>query len=352
METKEQDDKCPLFPGGRRYNAYVDYLRSKYGSRLQKVVIDAGFTCPNRDGSVGRGGCTFCDNAAFHPAYSSAAKDILTQIDEGLEFHRGRYRNANAYLAYFQAYSNTYGSLEKLKRDYLRALEHPAVVGIVIGTRPDCVDAEKLDFIADLAQGKILEDWHREIVPDKKVEGQAGETRRLSSPVVIVEYGIESCYDETLRRVNRGHDFACARKAVQMTAERGIECGGHFMLGLPGESREMMLGECEAINSLPLTSVKFHQLQIVRGTKMQKEFEEHPEEFCRFTLDEYLDFFTSMLERLRPQISIERFAGEIPPRFVTGTPWGLVRNAELVRMLEARLESLDTWQGRYCFSRE
>ena len=167
-----------------------------------------------------------------------------------------------------------------------------------------------------------------------------------------MEYGIESCYDETLRRVNRGHDFACARKAVQMTAERGIECGGHFMLGLPGESREMMLGECEAINSLPLTSVKFHQLQIVRGTKMQKEFEEHPEEFCRFTLDEYLDFFTSMLERLRPQISIERFAGEIPPRFVTGTPWGLVRNAELVRMLEARLESLDTWQGRYCFSRE
>ena len=211
-------DKSMIYQGGRRYNAYVDYLRQKYGSRLQKVVIDAGFTCPNRDGSVGRGGCTFCDNAAFHPAYSSAAKDILTQIDEGLEFHRGRYRNANAYLAYFQAYSNTYGSLEKLKRDYLRALEHPSVVGIVIGTRPDCVDGEKLDFIAELAQGKILEDWHREIVPDKRIEGQAGETRVISSPVVIVEYGIESCYDETLRRVNRGHDFACARKAVQMTA--------------------------------------------------------------------------------------------------------------------------------------
>ena len=299
----------PVFPGGRRYNAYVDYLRLKYGSRLQKVVIDAGYTCPNRDGTISRGGCTFCDNAAFHPAYSSAAKDILTQIDEGLEFHRGRYRNANSYLAYFQAYSNTYGSLEKMKQDYLKALEHPAVAGIVIGTRPDCVDEEKLDFIAQLASGQVLEDWHRDICPDRKQTSPEAEPRHIDAPVVIIEYGIESCHDETLRRVNRGHDFACARKAVQMTAERGLECGGHFMLGLPGESREMMLGECEAINSLPLTSVKFHQLQIVRGTQMQKEFEQHPEEFCRFTLDEYLDFFTSMLERLRPQISIERFAG-------------------------------------------
>ena len=337
-------EKRITYPGGRRYNAYVDYLRQKYGSRLQKVVIDAGFTCPNRDGTVGRGGCTFCDNAAFHPAYSCASKDILTQIDEGLEFHRGRYRNANSYLAYFQAYSNTYGSLEKLKRDYLRALEHPAVVGIVIGTRPDCIDGAKLDFIADLASGNVLKDWHRDIYPDRKENSP--EPRHIQSPVVIIEYGIESCYDHTLRRVNRGHDFACARKAVEMTAERGLECGAHFMLGLPGESSKMMLEECEAINSLPLTSVKFHQLQIVRGTPMEREFGKHPEEFCRFTLDEYLDFFTSMLERLRPQISIERFAGEIPPRFVTGTPWGLVRNAELVRMLEHRLEQNDTWQGR------
>ena len=351
-QTTDTGNLRPVFPGGRRYNAYVDYLRLKYGSRLQKVVIDAGYTCPNRDGTISRGGCTFCDNAAFHPAYSSAAKDILTQIDEGLEFHRGRYRNANSYLAYFQAYSNTYGSLEKMKQDYLRALEHPAVAGIVIGTRPDCVDEEKLDFIAQLASGQVLEDWHRDIYPDRKQTSPDAEPRRIDAPVVIIEYGIESCHDETLRRVNRGHDFACAGGAVEMSAERGFECGGHFMRGLPGESRGMMLEECEAINSLPLTSVKFHQLQIVRGTQMQKEFEQHPEEFCRFTLDEYLDFFTSMLERLRPQISIERFAGEIPPRFVTGTPWGLVRNAELVRMLEARLESLNTWQGRYCFSRE
>ncbi len=353
------------FPGGRRYNAYVDYLRGRYGSRLQKVVIDAGFTCPNRDGKLGYGGCTFCDNAAFHPAYSSPDKDILLQIDEGLEFHKGRYRNANSYLAYFQAYSNTYGSLEKMKEVYCRALSHPAVCGIVIGTRPDCVDEEKLDFLEALGKGKILEGWERDILPDKARPAESGGTecqgsahqfrksteearkvRHITAPVVIVEYGIESCYDATLRRVNRGHDFETARKAVCMTAGRGIETGAHFMLGLPGETREMMMGECAAINSLPLTSVKFHQLQIVRGTAMEKEFERHPEDFCRFTLGEYIDFFTAMLERLKPELSIERFAGEIPPRFVTGTPWGLVRNAELVKMLERRLEELDTWQGR------
>lgn len=369
------------FPGGRRYNAYVDYLRGRYGSRLQKVVIDAGFTCPNRDGKLGYGGCTFCDNAAFHPAYSSPDKDILLQIDEGLEFHKGRYRNANSYLAYFQAYSNTYGSLEKMKEVYCRALSHPAVCGIVIGTRPDCVDEEKLDFLEALGKGKILEGWEREILPDKAVTagsmetsgkegdgnegeenkrkecsgsaGQGGKSseearhgRHITAPVVIVEYGIESCYDATLRRVNRGHDFETAGKAVRMTAGRGIETGAHFMLGLPGETREMMMDGCAAINSLPLTSVKFHQLQIVRGTAMEKEYERHPEDFCRFTLGEYIDFFTTMLERLKPELSIERFAGEIPPRFVTGTPWGLVRNAELVKMLERRLEELDTWQGR------
>lgn len=353
------------FPGGRRYNAYVDALRGRYGSRLQKVVIDAGFSCPNRDGKLGYGGCTFCDNAAFHPAYSSPDKDILLQIDEGLEFHKGRYRNANSYLAYFQAYSNTYGSLEKMKEVYCRALSHPSVCGIVIGTRPDCVDEEKLDFLEALGKGKILEGWERDILPDKarssesagtecrgsacqfrKSSEEARQGRHITAPVVIVEYGIESCYDATLRRVNRGHDFETARKAVCMTAARGIETGAHFMLGLPGETREMMMDGCAAINSLPLTSVKFHQLQIVRGTAMEKEFERHPEDFCRFSLEEYIDFFTSMLERLKPELSIERFAGEIPPRFVTGTPWGLVRNAELVKMLERRLEELDTWQGR------
>lgn len=308
------------FPEGKRYNSFVGYFRRKYGERLQKIVLDAGFTCPNRDGKVGRGGCTYCDNAAFHPSYSTAGKSLHQQMDEGIEFHKVRYRTTEHYLAYFQSFSNTYAPLERLKQLYEEALSHPSVVGIVVGTRPDCVDEQKLDYLAELAK----------------------------EHVVIVEYGIESCYDETLRRINRGHDFETARRAVEMTAQRGLDVGVHFILGLPGETRQMMLDSCAMINTLPIRSVKFHQLQIVKGTRMEQEYAACPEDFERFTLDEYLDFFVDMLERLRPDIFIERFVGEVPPRFVNETPWGLIRNVELLRLLDRRLEERDTWQGRRC----
>ena len=306
------------FPDGKRYSSFVGYFKRKYGERLQKIVLDAGFTCPNRDGKVGRGGCTYCYNAAFHPSYSTAVKSLYQQMEEGIEFHKVRYRTTEHYLAYFQSFSNTYAPLERLKQLYAEALSHPSVSGIVVGTRPDCVDKEKLDYLAELAKDHV----------------------------VIVEYGIESCYDPTLERINRGHDFETARKAVMMTAERGIDVGAHFILGLPGETREMMLESCKLINDLPLRSVKFHQLQIVKGTRMEKDYAENPQDFERFSLDEYLDFFTDMLERLRPDLYIERFAGEVPPRFVNETPWGLIRNAELLRLLDKRLEERDTWQGR------
>jgi radical SAM protein (TIGR01212 family) len=167
-----------------------------------------------------------------------------------------------------------------------------------------------------------------------------------TAPIVIIEYGIESCYDATLQRINRGHDFDTACRAVRMTASRGLDVGAHFILGLPGETRQMMLDSCALINDLPLRSVKFHQLQIVKGTRMEKEYAECPQDFERFSLDEYLDFFTDMLERLRPDLFIERFVGEVPPRFVNETPWGLIRNVELLRLLEKRLEDRSTWQGR------
>lgn len=324
------------FPDGKRYNSFVGYFKKKYGERLQKIVLDAGFTCPNRDGKVGSGGCTYCDNAAFHPSYSTAGKSLHRQLDEGIEFHKVRYRTTEHYLAYFQSFSNTYAPLQRLKELYVEALGHPDVVGIVIGTRPDCVDEEKLDFLADLAGGKVLEGWKRSL---------AGEPDR-TSPIVIVEYGIESCYDATLQRINRGHDFETACKAVRMSADRGLDVGAHFILGLPGETVPMMLASCEMINSLPLRSVKFHQLQIVKGTRMEQEYAGVPEDFVRFSLDEYLDFFVDMLERLRPDLFIERFVGEVPPRFVNETPWGLIRNVELIRMLEKRLEERDTYQGR------
>lgn len=324
------------FPEGKRYNSFVGYFKRRYGERLQKIVLDAGFTCPNRDGTVGRGGCSYCDNAAFHPSYSMPGKSLHQQLDEGIGFHKVRYRTTEHYLAYFQSFSNTYAPLARLMELYEEALSHPSVVGIVIGTRPDCVDEEKLDYLADLAGGKVLSGWKRAL---------AGEPDR-TAPIVIVEYGVESCYDTTLQRINRGHDFETARKAIAMTAGRGLDVGIHYILGLPGETRQMMLESCSLINSLPIRSIKFHQLQIVKGTRMEKEYAEHPEDFERFRLDEYLDFFADILERLRPDLYIERIAGEVPPRFVSETPWGLIRNAELLHMLDARLDERDTWQGR------
>ena len=321
----------PDFPEGKRYNTFVGYYKRIYGERLQKLVIDAGFTCPNRDGKVGRGGCSFCDNAAFHPGYSVPGKSIADQIDEGISFHRVRYRNTSHYLAYFQSYSNTYAPLPRLVELYTEALSHPSVVGIVIGTRPDCVDEEKLDWLASLKDGRALPGWRRE---------------GFDKPVVKIEYGIESCYDRTLERVGRGHDVAAAVKAVEMSAERGLDPGAHFILGLPGETREMLVDQCSFLSSLPLHSVKFHQLQIVRGTRIEKEFETCPEDFLRLSLDVSLDLVIDILERLRPGLYIERVAGEVPPRFVKETAWGLIRNFQILHLLDDKLEARDTFQGR------
>ena len=319
------------FPDGKRYNTFVGYYKRVYGERLQKLVIDAGFTCPNRDGTVGYGGCSFCDNAAFHPSYSTAGKCIAAQIDEGIEFHQVRYRNTRHYLAYFQSYSNTYAPLPRLKELYLEALSHPHIVGIVIGTRPDCIDEEKLDWLAELKAGRALPDWHRD---------------GFGSPVVKVEYGIESCYDATLLRVGRGHDVAAAERAVRVSAERGLDPGAHFILGLPGESRSMLVDQCSFISSLPLHSVKFHQLQLVKGTRIEKEYAAVPDDFLRLDLPEYLDLVVDILERLRPDLYIERVAGEVPPRFVKETQWGLIRNFQILHLLDDRLSARDTWQGR------
>ncbi len=316
-----------MFPGGRRFNSYSEYWRTLEGGRLQKLVVDGGFTCPNRDGTLGRGGCSFCDNAAFHPAYSSPSKPILQQLDEGISFHRVRYRRAARYLAYFQTYTGTYAPIGRLRDLYTQALSHPAVAGIVVGTRPDCVREEVLDLLCEL----------------RKTPLQDG-----SRPIVMLEFGIESCLDRTLERVGRGHDFACAQRAVEAASARGIPAGGHFILGLPGETREDMLSQCTAINALPLHSVKFHQLQLIRGTRIEEEYSRCPGDFVRMDLPEYIDFVIDILERLRDDLLIERVAGEVPPRFVRTAQWGLVRNQDILRMLEARMEERGSLQGRLC----
>lgn len=301
----------------KRYRAFTGYFKEKYGMRLQKVVIDAGFTCPNRDGSVGTGGCTYCDNRAFHPGYSTPDKSIVQQIDEGIEFHHVRYRHAGGYLAYFQPYSNTYDTLEHLQQIYRPALDDPRISGLVIGTRPDCMDSQKIDYFAQLATTKII----------------------------MLEYGIESCYDRTLQRINRGHTFEQAVQTIRATAAKGLHTSVHMILGLPGETRQDILNEAAILSALPITSLKLHQLQIVKGTPMETEFAAHPEDFLTFTLDQYIDFVIDFLELLNPNIFIERIVGEVPPRFVNTTPWGLIRNVEILRLLDKRLEERNTQQG-------
>ncbi|MBR7023821.1 MAG: TIGR01212 family radical SAM protein [Bacteroidales bacterium] len=309
-----------LYPWGdeRRFNSYSRYFAKQFGGRVQKISIDAGFSCPNRDGRISTGGCTFCSNEAFNPSYCRPEKSIRQQIEEGIEFHRRRYRRANKYLAYFQPFSNTYKPIEELKNIYEQALEVPEIVGIVIGTRPDLVDNGILQLLNEIQE----------------------------THYVMLEYGVESVYDETLRRVNRGHDFATAEKAIQLTAHYGIPCGAHFIFGLPGESKEMMLRAAVVISRLPLTTVKFHQLQIFKGTKMAEEYIQHPEHFHLFDLEEYIDFVVDFAELLNPNIVIERFAGEVPPRFLVSEPWMKLRYDEVLVKIEKRMEERDTWQGR------
>ncbi|MCH5330930.1 MAG: TIGR01212 family radical SAM protein [Alistipes sp.] len=308
-----------VYPWGdeRPYNSYSAYFRRLFGGRVQKLSVDAGFTCPNRDGTISTGGCTFCINGAFTPSYCTPSKSITQQIDEGIEFHRRRYRTAGEYLVYFQAYSNTYAPVDVLRDRYIEALSHPSVRGMVIGTRPDCIDDTRLDLLEELARDKYI----------------------------AVEYGIESCRDEVLRSVNRGHDFAAARRAVEMTAARGLAVGAHFITGFPGESDEDVVAQTDIINSLPLTTVKFHQLQVFKGTAMASEYDRDPSRFPYRTPEEYIDLVIEIVRRLRSDIVLERFASEAPPRYHHGRNWGLLRNETLWAMFEKRLHDKGAFQS-------
>ena len=302
----------------RRFNAYSNYFKKLFGERVQKLSIDAGFTCPNRDGSRGRGGCTYCNNDAFNPSYCKPDKPVEQQIREGMEFHAWRYKNPGKFLAYFQPFSNTYATLEELKAIYGQALQFPEIRGLVIGTRPDCIDDEKLEYFADLAK----------------------------THYIIIEYGIESCYDRTLEKINRGHTFEESKIAIEKTAAAGLKTGAHLIFGLPGESREEMMAETATLSALPLTNIKFHQLQIIKGTAMEKQYQNNPDSFNFFELDEYITFIVDFIEQLNPSFIIERFAGEVPPRFQAGPGWGLVRNEKIVEMVEAELERRNSFQGK------
>lgn len=302
----------------KRYRDFADFLNEHFDGKVQKISLHAGFTCPNRDGSIGVGGCTYCNNQTFSPDYCHTGKSITRQLDEGVAFFARKYPTMR-YLAYFQAYTNTYGELEALKRKYEEALAHPGVVGIIIGTRPDCMPADLLDYLADLSRRTF----------------------------VLVEYGVESTSDETLRRINRGHDFATSVDAIRRTSAAGVLVGAHMILGLPGESWEMMLKHARSLSQLPLDTLKLHQLQLIRHTRMAREYEMRPQDFHLYGVDEYIDLAIDFAERLSPSIAIERFVSQSPAELLIAPRWGL-KNHEFTARLLRRMRERDAWQGRLC----
>lgn len=301
----------------RLYNDLSGFLARRFPYKVQKISINAGFTCPNRDGSVGYGGCTYCNNQTFNPAYCDTGKSVTRQLEEGKLFFAHKYPEMK-YLAYFQAYTNTYGELEELKRKYEEALAVEDVVGLVIGTRPDCMPDSLLDYLAELGKHVFL----------------------------LVEYGIESTNDETLKRINRGHTFAIATDAIHRTAARGILTGGHVILGLPGEDREMLINQADVFSALPLTTLKLHQLQLIKGTRMASEYEKHPGSFHLYTADEYADLVIDFIERLRPDMIVERFMSQSPKELLIAPDWGL-KNYQFISKVKNRMKERDTWQGKY-----
>ena len=297
------------------YNDYGAWMRRQFPFRVQKISIDASFSCPNRDGHISHGGCTFCDNRTFNPSYCQPSKSITEQITEGKEFFRHKYPDMK-YLAYFQAFSNTYATLDTLQRRYEEALSAEDVVGIVIGTRPDCVSHEVLNYLESLNRQTFM----------------------------IVEYGIESVSDDTLRRVNRGHNFECSRRTIIETHNRGILTGAHIILGLPGESAEDNVRQADIISALPIDILKLHQLQIIRGTQLAAEYERQP--FNLYTADEYIDLCRRYIERLRPDMVLERFVSQSPKELLVAPKWGL-KNYEFANRFVNYMKRMDSWQGKY-----
>ena len=299
-----------------RYNDLSAYLSAHFPYKVQKISLNAGFTCPNRDGTVGYGGCTYCNNQTFNPAYCRTEKTVTEQLEEGKQFFARKYPDMK-FLAYFQAYTNTYAELEELKRKYEEALQVPDVVGLVIGTRPDCMPNALLDYLEELNQRTFL----------------------------IVEYGIESTDNATLKRINRGHSFEVAEEAIRKTAERGIRVGVHIILGLPGESKEMLIKQAERLSALPLTTLKLHQLQLIKGTRMAAEYEQRPEDFHLYSADEYIDLVIDYVEHLRPDIVLERFVSQSPKELLIAPDWGL-KNHEFTDKVKKRMRERDAWQGK------
>lgn len=315
MQTTEQifawGDARPLY-------TYTRYIQNHFGERVQKLAVDAGLSCPHRTHDRIAGGCTYCNNHAFNPSYCTPAKTILQQLQEGITFHANRYRRANRYLAYFQAYTNTYAGVDKLRAMFEEALQCNGVTGIIIATRPDCLPNLVVEYLHELAQRTYL----------------------------FVELGAESSHDVTLERIHRGHSARATEEAVQRLRSAQIPLGLHLIWGLPDETPPMMLESLRWASQLDIQTLKFHQLQVLRGAELAQEWQRTPEVFQLFELNDYLEFLIPIVEHLRPDIAIERICAEAPPKYLLAPNWGLIRNDEILRRFEKMLLERNTWQGR------
>jgi radical SAM protein (TIGR01212 family) len=300
----------------KRYNDYSAWFRSKFEGKVQKISLDAGFTCPNRDGLRGVGGCSYCNNRSFNPDYCRIEENIAGQILAGIRFFSVKYPKMR-YLAYFQAYSNTYAPVEILRQSYEEALRNPEVIGLVIATRPDCLNDDILD---------LLEEFSKRCY-------------------VAIELGIESFKDETLQRINRGHSVAESIVAIKRIAERKIDNCAHLILGLPGENEADFISHAETLSELPVHSVKLHQLQIHKGTRMALEYRDHPENYSLFEVDQYAGLVVRFLEHLSPNVIVQRFVSSAPAGMVVAPNWGM-KNYEFVAKVDKLLKEEDSWQGK------
>jgi len=302
----------------QRFNSYSNFIKDFFGERVQKISIHAGMNCPNRDGTKGIGGCIYCRNDAFTPSYCQAEKSIENQIIEGIEFHKKRYRRANKYLAYFQSYSNTYTSPDELESMFEQALKVDGVAGIAVGTRPDCVDDSIIEVLSFYSKKTFVK----------------------------IELGIESVYDKTLDLINRGHSFKDVLNTIELCKKANLRIGGHFIIGLPGESRADILKAANIISELGLFSIKLHQLQIFKNTKLETLYNNNSKIIELFELEEYINFIVSFTELLDPNIYIERFAGEVPPRYLIAPDWGMIRYDSVLIKINECFEKRDTYQGK------
>ena len=307
------------FSNNKRYNDYSSFIKQQFGERVQKVSLDTGFTCPNRDGTKGIGGCTYCNNNTFNPNYCKPTKSITLQLHEGIAFFARKY-SSQKYLAYFQAYTNTYADFDLVKELYTEAIDHPDIIGLVIGTRPDCINEDIIDFLSDLAKDYFI----------------------------ALEFGVESTINRTLDLINRCHTFEETIAAYEMANNRGLHLGAHMIIGLPGETKDEILEHASRLSELPIKTLKLHHLQVVKHTMMAIQLKNTPEMFNLFSVEEYVDLITDFVARVRPDIIIERFISESPKHLLIAPQWDGMKNFEVVAKIDKKLEEKDLWQGKYC----